>query len=76
MIGRSPRVLVIGALGRCGRGAVDLALKVGIPTENVLQWDMAETAGGGPFAEIVECEKRNSTRIASPDLQQGLTSNS
>lgn len=49
-------MLVIGALGRCGRGAVDLCLKAGIPTENVLKWDMAETAKGGPFAEIVECK--------------------
>lgn len=48
-------MLVIGALGRCGRGAVDLCLKVGISTENVLKWDMAETAKGGPFIEIVEC---------------------
>ncbi|PUU80085.1 hypothetical protein B9Z19DRAFT_1080283 [Tuber borchii] len=55
-IGRSPRVLVIGALGRCGKGAVDLALKVGIPAGNVLQWDMAETAKGGPFVEIVESD--------------------
>lgn len=53
--GRQPRVLVIGALGRCGRGAVDLCLKAGISEENVLKWDMAETAKGGPFTEIVEC---------------------
>lgn len=54
--GRQPRVLVIGALGRCGRGAVDLCLKAGIDEANVLKWDMAETAKGGPFVEIVECE--------------------
>ena len=53
--GRQPRVLVIGALGRCGRGAVDLCLKAGIDAENVLKWDMAETAKGGPFMEIIEC---------------------
>lgn len=53
--GREPRVLVIGALGRCGRGAVDLCLKAGISIENVLKWDMAETAKGGPFNEIIEC---------------------
>lgn len=41
--GKAPRVLVIGALGRCGSGAVDLCLKAGVPTENVLKWDMAET---------------------------------
>lgn len=28
--GRLPRVLVIGALGRCGRGAVDLCVKAGL----------------------------------------------
>ena len=28
--GHLPRVLVIGALGRCGRGAVDLCEKAGV----------------------------------------------
>ena len=28
--GRLPQVLVIGALGRCGRGAVDLCTKAGL----------------------------------------------
>lgn len=28
--GKLPRVLVIGALGRCGRGAVDLCVKAGL----------------------------------------------
>ncbi|KAL7267093.1 Saccharopine dehydrogenase [Rhizina undulata] len=54
--GREPRVLVIGALGRCGSGAIDLCLKAGISTENILKWDMAETAKGGPFVEIVESD--------------------
>jgi len=54
--GRKPRVLVIGALGRCGRGAVDLCKQAGIPEENILKWDMAETAKGGPFTEIVESD--------------------
>ena len=53
--GKYPRVIVIGALGRCGSGAVDAALKAGVPDENVLKWDMAETASGGPFPEILEC---------------------
>jgi saccharopine dehydrogenase (NAD+, L-lysine-forming) len=51
---RDPGVLVTGALGRCGSGAVDLCLRAGVPTENVLKWDLAETAEGGPFSEIVE----------------------
>lgn len=54
--GRQPRVLVIGALGRCGRGAVDLCLKAGISDENIIRWDMAETAKGGPFIEIIESD--------------------
>ncbi|KAH8809368.1 hypothetical protein F5884DRAFT_676028, partial [Xylogone sp. PMI_703] len=54
--GKAPRVLIIGALGRCGSGAVDLCLRAGVPTENVLKWDLAETAKGGPFPEIVESD--------------------
>jgi saccharopine dehydrogenase (NAD+, L-lysine forming) len=41
--GKAPRVLIIGALGRCGNGAVDLCSRAGVPTENILKWDMAET---------------------------------
>jgi len=45
-----PSALIIGALGRVGSGAVDLCKAVGItPT----QWDIAETAHGGPFPEIL-----------------------
>ncbi|KAJ0426049.1 hypothetical protein BJY00DRAFT_298213 [Aspergillus carlsbadensis] len=52
--GKTPRILVIGALGRCGRGAVQLAKDVGIPESEIIQWDMEETKKGGPFKEIVE----------------------
>lgn len=46
-----PRVLVIGALGRVGTGATDLCRAVGVqPT----RWDMAETAHGGPFPEVLD----------------------
>ena len=51
-----PQILIIGALGRCGRGAVDLCTQSGIPDSNILKWDMAETAKGGPFTEIVESD--------------------
>ncbi|KAJ5924726.1 Saccharopine dehydrogenase [Penicillium verhagenii] len=51
--GKYPTILVIGALGRCGKGAVQLAKDVGIPESNIIQWDMAETKKGGPFEEIV-----------------------
>ncbi|KAL6235556.1 hypothetical protein BDW75DRAFT_230176 [Aspergillus navahoensis] len=52
--GKSPKILVIGALGRCGKGAVQLAKDVGIPESDIVQWDMEETKKGGPFKEIVE----------------------
>ncbi|WP_028116253.1 saccharopine dehydrogenase [Ferrimonas senticii] len=44
-----PKVLVIGAKGRCGRGAVELCEELGI---TAVQWDLAETQAGGPFAAI------------------------
>lgn len=54
--GRHPRVIVIGALGRCGKGAIDLCRQVNIPEDSILQWDLAETAKGGPFPEITESD--------------------
>lgn len=54
--GQYPKCLVIGALGRCGSGAIDLFKKIGIPDDNIAKWDMAETAKGGPFQEIVDLD--------------------
>ncbi|KAK5672463.1 Saccharopine dehydrogenase [Batrachochytrium dendrobatidis] len=51
--GKTPSIMVIGALGRCGRGACDLARAVGLPESSIVKWDMAETAAGGPFNEIL-----------------------
>ncbi|MGY6632747.1 MAG: saccharopine dehydrogenase [Alkalilacustris sp.] len=45
-----PDVLVIGALGRVGTGAADLCTALGLA---VTRWDMAETAHGGPFPEVL-----------------------
>jgi len=39
--GHLPRVLVIGALGRCGRGAVDLCTKAGLSDILVSQTEFA-----------------------------------
>lgn len=46
-----PNAIVIGALGRVGTGASDLMEAVGVA---VTKWDMAETAHGGPFPEILD----------------------
>lgn len=54
--GQIPTCLVIGALGRCGSGALDLFRKVGVPEASLLKWDMKETAKGGPFEEIVQSD--------------------
>ena len=45
-----PHALVIGAKGRVGTGAADLLVALGVP---VTRWDMAETAHGGPFPEVL-----------------------
>ena len=45
-----PTAMVIGALGRVGRGASDLCSAVGV---DVTKWDLAETSHGGPFPEIL-----------------------
>ena len=45
-----PSALIIGALGRVGTGAADLLTAMGAP---VTKWDMAETASGGPFPEVL-----------------------
>jgi saccharopine dehydrogenase (NAD+, L-lysine forming) len=48
-----PRALIIGALGRVGTGAADLCAAMGVETT---RWDMAETASGGPFPEVLQHE--------------------
>lgn len=48
-----PRAIVIGALGRVGTGASDLCAAMAVA---VTKWDMAETASGGPFPEVLEHE--------------------
>ena len=48
-----PRAIIIGALGRVGTGAADLCTQMGVA---VTKWDMAETASGGPFPEVLAHE--------------------
>ena len=49
--GATPNALAIGALGRVGTGASDLCEDLGL---SVTKWDMAETAHGGPFPEVLD----------------------
>ena len=60
-----PRVIIIGALGRVGTGARDLVERVGC---EVTGWDMAETASGGPFPEILAHEVFLNAILATPGV--------
>jgi saccharopine dehydrogenase (NAD+, L-lysine-forming) len=55
--------LIIGALGRVGTGAADLCKAMDI---NVTAWDMAETASGGPFPEILQHDLFFNCILAGP----------
>jgi len=45
------KILIIGARGRCGQGAVAILNEIGIrPT----QWDIEHTLQGGPFDQIMD----------------------
>lgn len=61
--GPRPRALVIGALGRVGTGAADLCTALDMP---VTHWDMAETAHGGPFPEVLAHEIFINSILARP----------
>ena len=50
---KRPDAIIIGALGRVGTGAADLCTAMDVA---VTKWDMAETASGGPFPEILQHE--------------------
>ncbi|SMX23324.1 saccharopine dehydrogenase [Boseongicola aestuarii] len=63
--GAKPSVIVIGALGRVGTGARDLCDRLGLP---VTAWDMAETASGGPFPEILAHDVFLNCILASPGV--------
>ncbi len=63
--GLAPRAIIIGAKGRVGTGAADFCRATGIePT----LWDMAETAHGGPFPEILEHEIFLNCILAMPGV--------
>jgi saccharopine dehydrogenase (NAD+, L-lysine forming) len=51
--GLRPRAIIIGANGRVGTGAADLCAAMGV---DVTKWDMAETANGGPFPQVLQHE--------------------
>ncbi len=58
-----PDAIVIGALGRVGSGARDLCKALGVRTTD---WDIAETARGGPFPEILNHDIFLNCILAAP----------
>ncbi|MDS9466676.1 saccharopine dehydrogenase [Paracoccus sp. MBLB3053] len=59
-----PSAIVIGALGRVGSGASDLLTRMGV---KVTRWDMAETARGAPFPEILMHDLFINCILAQPE---------
>ena len=59
----APTVLIIGALGRVGTGAGDLCEALGL---TVTRWDIAETAHGGPFPQVLKHEVFLNCILARP----------
>lgn len=60
-----PRAIVIGAKGRVGTGASDLLSAMGL---RVTRWDLAETAHGGPFPEVLAHEIFVNAILAGPGV--------
>lgn len=63
-VATQPTALIIGSKGRVGSGAAALCDRLGI---DVTGWDMAETAHGGPFPEILEHHIFLNCILAGPD---------
>ena len=58
-----PKILVVGALGRVGKGAIDFCESLGL---KVTKWDIEETKNGEPFPEIFEHELFLNCILAKP----------
>ena len=69
-LSQTPKMVVIGALGRSGSGSVKLAEQLGIP---VSKWDMAETASGGPFPELLQHDIFVNCILANKDCPRFVT---
>lgn len=56
--GRAPKVMIMGALGRCGNGALEMATLSGA-ADGIVRWDIMDPVSadklkqGGPFEEIL-----------------------
>lgn len=69
-LAKKPTVMVIGAKGRSGSGAADLAKALSL---EVLEWDLAETKKGGPFIEINQADIFVNCVLINQDLPPFIT---
>jgi len=53
---RNPSIIVLGALGRCGRGAVHVCEAAGVDVQSIGKWDLEETKAGGPFEDLAKVD--------------------
>lgn len=69
-----PRIFVMGALGRCGRGTVQFLHDLGIPDKYITQWDIAETsARPGPYSEIMDHDIFINCVFVSPSADAAIS---
>ncbi|PWN38346.1 putative saccharopine dehydrogenase [Meira miltonrushii] len=51
------KALVVGALGRCGRGAINFLERAGVQSDDIVRWDIQETsAKSGPYQEMLDVD--------------------
>lgn len=65
LINVKPSIIIIGALGKCGEGALKLFNSVGI--ECITKWDVNETKTPGPYKEILQHDILINTIMLSKD---------
>ncbi len=68
--GMYPRVIIVGAKGRSGRGATDFCHSLGLETT---LWDLEETVEGGPFVEILEHDMLINCVLLQSDTRPFIT---
>lgn len=68
--GKIPKVMVVGAKGRCGHGAMTLLNNIGIAATG---WDYEETKTGGPFKAIAEHDVFINTALINKKIPPFIT---
>ncbi|KAF2716125.1 hypothetical protein K431DRAFT_342167 [Polychaeton citri CBS 116435] len=74
LAGKLPRIILLGARGRCGKAVMYSLEKIGLPAENVIQWGRTETSQPGPYHDILQSDILiNCAFVAQPGLGRKLS---